>query len=143
MSTVQFFAETYGFDVPDHLDRDVSIPFLGGIQHQGDTTIVPLTEVRHRVTVAGKGEALPAVGVAVVAAVNGSHEHRLFAHQGVCWWQPDVTDTEGLAVGVLTVPDGSLAVQAHEEHGFSGIAPGCYAIGRQREQAEVERIVMD
>jgi hypothetical protein len=31
------------------------------------------------------------------------------------------------------VPAGSLAVLAHEQHGFSGITPGAYVIRRQRE----------
>lgn len=143
MPTLNDVISRHGFDVLDQLDRQATIPYLDGLQPQGDTIIIPLAEVSSRVTFSGPGKPIPRTGVAVVEAAGGSHEHRLFADQGTCYWQPDVTDSEGLAIGVLTVPSDALAVQAHPEHGYAGIAPGMFVIGRQREQADVQRLVAD
>ncbi len=143
MLTLSDVIDRHGFDVLEQLDRQVAIPFIDGIQHQGDTSIIPLDEIRHRITVTGTAAPVPAAGIVVVEPIGAGHEHRLFAHQGTCLWNPGVRDTEQLAIGVLVVPDGALALQAHKEHGYSGIAPGEYVIGRQREQAGEERLVAD
>lgn len=143
MPTLSEAIGRHGFDVLDQLDRQAAIPYLDGLQPQGDTIIIPLAEVDGQVTFAGPGKPISRAGVAVVEAVSGGHEHRLFADQGTCYWQPSVTDSEGLAIGVLTVPKDALAVQAHPEHGYAGIAPGMFVVRRQREQAEEQRLVAD
>jgi len=143
MPTLSDAISRHGFDVLDQLDRQATIPYLDGIQPQGDTIIIPLAELDGQITFAGPGKPIGRAGVPVVEAAGGGHEHRLFADQGTCYWQPQVTDTTGLAVGVLTVTDGALAVQAHPEHGYAGIAPGLFVVRRQREEAEEQRLVAD
>ncbi len=143
MLTLSDVIDRHGFSVLEQLDRQASIPFLTGIQYQGDTSIVPLAELRERITVTGANQPLPAAGIAVIEAAGGGHEHRLFAHQGTCLWNPGIGDTENLAIGLLSVGDDALALQAHAEHGYTGMGPGQYVIGRQREQADSERLVAD
>jgi hypothetical protein len=143
MPTMAELIERHGVDVLEHLDRSIEIPFLDGLQPQGDVPVIPLSMVADAVSFTGSGEMIGNAGVAVVEAANGGHEHRLLADEGTCWWNPGVTDRERLAIGVLTVTDGSRALLAHPEHGYLGIAPGMYVIRRQREQAEEQRLVAD
>jgi hypothetical protein len=36
-------------------------------------------------------------------------------------------------IGILTAPAGCEQYLAHDEHGYLGIGPGTYEVGRQRE----------
>jgi hypothetical protein len=123
----------HGFQIPGELDREAAIPYRGGLQAQGDVIIVPAVMTSDGTRLFDPGDPIPAEGVAVVPAAPGRHEHRLFADQGPCYWARQIVIPQGLTVGALTVPAGSLAVLAHEQHGFAGIAPGAYVIKRQRE----------
>lgn len=125
---------TTGFDVLDHLDREVTIPALRGLQLQGDVAVAPT-----RNPAPTDPSPVPRCGTLIVAGDNG-HEHRLFGEGSVMWAE---TPRRQLAVGVVTVPDGSIGVLAHPEHGFLRIAPGSYELRRQREQADEERLVAD
>lgn len=129
--------DRHGVDVLDHLDRDLEVPVLAGLQFQGDVAIVPAG-------VAGPldpaTDPVPAEGVPVVRGENGGNTHLLLADGPVTY--SSVTSGQ-LAIGVLTVPDDATAWLAHPEHGYVGIAPGTYEIRRQREQAEEERLVAD
>ena len=74
-ATLGQLIDKYGFDVHDHLDRDLEIPVHSGLQAQGDLFIIPADpgrDGRQAVTV-------PPGGIAVIEAVGGGHEHRLFA----------------------------------------------------------------
>jgi hypothetical protein len=123
----------HGFGVLAELDREAAIPYLRGQQAQGDVIIIPAKMISGSTRLFGPGDPVPAGGVAVVPAGPGRHEHRLFASRGPCCWTSQVVVPQELTVGGLTVPAGSLAVLAHEQHGFTGIAPGVYVIRRQRE----------
>ena len=76
-ATLGQLIEKHGFDVLDYLDRDLEIPVHAGLQAQGDLFIIP-ADPDHG---SRRGTAVPPDGVAVIEAVNGGHEHRLFAGQ--------------------------------------------------------------
>ncbi len=58
--------------------------------------------------------------------------HSLVADDGACTWTGPVADPRGLALGIVEVT--GVAYLIHPEHGATGIAPGRYVIGRQRER---------
>lgn len=122
----------HGVEVLEHLDRDLEVPVFDGLQFQGDLAVIPC--------VGGffEGTPVPPQGIAVIEAVGGGHEHRLLAGApGTAWFTP----SRGQDIGVLTTT--GPAYLAHPEHGYLGIAPGAYTLRRQREQADVERLVAD
>jgi hypothetical protein len=123
----------HDFGVLGELDPEAAIPYLNGLQAQGDVIIIPVKMTGQGTRRSDPGDPVPADGVAVVPAGPGRHEHRLFADRGPCRWARQIVVPQGLTIGVLTVPAGSLAVLAHEQHGYTGIAPGAYVIRRQRE----------
>lgn len=123
---------TYGIDVLAHLDRQASIPIHSAPQTQGDVRVKPTRPG------AAKGERIASGGVPVVRGEAGGNTHALV---GVGDWRP--TPAAELQLGELTVPDGEVAFLAHPEHGYLGIGPGTYSIRRQREQADVIRMVAD
>jgi hypothetical protein len=133
-ATLGQLIEKHGFDVHDHLDRDVEIPVHAGLQAQGDLFIIPAGP-NHG---SRQGAAVPLDGIAVIEAVHGGHEHRLFAGQpGTAFFTP----AGGQDIGLLECTE--PAYIAHPEHAYAGIAPGTYTLRRQREQADGERFVAD
>lgn len=131
MATLQDFATQV--EIPDHLLASAEIPVLTGTQVQGDVIMIPTRAS------AKPGEAVPALGVAVVRGENGGHTH-LLVGEGVLWAP---VAGEGQALGVVTVPEGSTATLLHPEHGGNAMGPGSYTIRRQREQADEIRLVRD
>ena len=83
---------------------------------------------------------VPREGVPVVRGENGGNTHLLIG-EGPVTWRP--SDRAGLDLGIVSVPDGSIGVLAHPEHGYNRIAPGDYVIRRQRELADEIRQVAD
>jgi len=135
-ATLGQLIERHGFDVLDHLDRDLEIPVHAGLQAQGDLFIIPADPNRR----IGHGTAVPLDGIAVIEAVNGGHEHRLFAGQpGTAFFTPAGAGGQDIGLLECTEP----AYIAHPEHAYAGIAPGSYMLRRQREQADQERFVAD
>lgn len=133
MQTLQDVMTPHGVEIPAHLAADAEIPVLTGIQRQGDVFVVPMRKGR----VAGL-KPIPAEGIAVVRGEAGGNTHLLV---GDGQWAPNTTDPADQ--GTLTVAKGESAYLIHPEHGGTGIGPGQYVIRRQREQAELERIVAD
>jgi len=134
-ATLGQLIEKHGFDVLDHLDRDLEIPVHAGLQAQGDLFIIPADPNRRC-----HGTAVPLDGIAVIEAVDGGHEHRLFAGQpGTAFFTP--AGASGQDIGLLECTE--PAYIAHPEHAYAGIAPGSYTLRRQREQADQERFVAD
>jgi hypothetical protein len=130
-ATLGQLIEKHGFDVLDHLDRDLEIPVHAGLQAQGDLFIIPADPDRG----SRQGAAVPPDGIAVIEAVGGGHEHRLFAGQpGTAFFTP-AGGRQDIGLLECTEP----AYIAHPEHAYAGIAPGTYTLRRQREQAEWER----
>lgn len=140
--TLQTLAEittATGFQVLEHLEAETEVPILDGLQAQGDLFIVPLA-IAGRPVQYGPAVEIPAEGVAVIEAVGGGHEHRLFASApGTATFA--LATSRGQDIGVLecTQPVYSL----HMEHGAAGIASGTFTLRRQREQAAQERLVAD
>lgn len=92
-ATLGQLIEKHGFDVLDHLDRDLEIPVHAGLQAQGDLFIIPADPNRG----SHQGAAVPPDGIAVIEAVNGGHEHRLFAGQpGTAFFTPAGTGCQDI-----------------------------------------------
>jgi hypothetical protein len=127
--------DAHGVDVLAHLDREVTVPLIGGLQFQGDVAVIPTSA-----TPSGLAP-IPAAGVPVVRGENGGNTHLLLAEGPGVTWAPATHNA--LSLAVVDVPAGSAAYLAHPEHGYTGIAPGRYEIRRQREQAEEIRMVAD
>ena len=137
MKTLAEITAAHGFDVLEHLEADLEVPVNDGLQAQGDLLIVPFSSYR----VNGARAAVPAAGIAVIAAVGGGHEHRLFAGTpGTAFFTPG-THRGMQDIGVLEATEPAYVL--HPEHGATGIAPGTYVLRRQREQADEERLVAD
>lgn len=139
MLTIEQAIATYGVDVDEHLDRQATIPVHDGLQFQGDVAIVPDRMCGGQLTPATTP--VPQAGVAVVRGENGGNTHLLLGAR--CFFDAGQPGGEDLDLGVLTVPEGEVAYVAHPEHAYSGIAPGTYELRRQREQADVIRLVQD
>ena len=133
MQTLHQLITRHGSDVLEHLDRQATIPVTDAPQIQGDVSILPVTRVAATTPVG------PA-GVAVVRGENGGNTHSLHGDGPILF---DAFTGGGMILGILTVPAGSTAWLAHPEHGYMGIAPGTYSIGRQREQADEIRMAAD
>ena len=132
--TLADLIETHGVAVDDHLNRQVSIPVLTGMQRQGDVLVIPDR---------GKPATtpVPASGTPVVRGENGGNTHAIVGGGVFCDLRE--ASAEELTLATLTVPEGEVAYLAHPEHGYSGIGPGTYELRRQREQADELRMVSD
>jgi len=126
MKTLGEAIEVHGIDVDEHLDRQMTIPVLTGLQAQGDVMVVP------RPALGPATAAIPRAGLPVVRGEFGGHTHTLLA-EGAAAFDAASEDGEGLDLGTLTVSEGSVAYLAHPEHAYSGIGPGTYVLRRQRE----------
>jgi hypothetical protein len=136
LTTAQAIALT-GVEIHDHLDRELSIPLLTGMQRQGDVLVRPHPNRKPATSL------VPAVGVPIVRGENGGNTHLLLTESGTVTWDWLPASGTDLTLGVLTVADGSAALLAHPEHGYMRIGAGNYTIGRQREQADEIRRVED
>ncbi|MCZ4520156.1 hypothetical protein O4220_16720 [Rhodococcus ruber] len=122
-----------GLDVFDYLDREISVPVIDGLQAQGDLIVVPYSLLTESVATTDRShtENVPLSGIELLRSAVGGNPHSLVADGGPCTWSAPVFDARGLALGIL---DTSVtAYLIHPEHGATGIAPGRYVIGRQRE----------
>jgi hypothetical protein len=127
-ATLGQLIDRYGFDVLDHLDRELEIPVHAGLQAQGDLFIIPVDLAAERL----ESVPVPSDGIAVIEAVGGGHEHRLFAGRpGTALFIPAGARSQDIGVLECTEP----AYVAHPEHAYTGIAPGAYILRRQREAA--------
>lgn len=132
MATLAELITEHGTDVLEHLDRQAEIPVLSGPQAQGDVGILP-------VTTKPATTPIPPEGV-VVATGREGHDHKLLPGG---FFDPAPQREGSLVIGTLTVPEGGEVYMAHDEHGYTGIAPGTYRVGRQREYAGEWRAVAD
>jgi hypothetical protein len=142
MPTLQDLIQDRGFVIDEHLEAQAEIPVNAGIQFQGDLAIIPLAEVEGDISYSPPAlRAVGPAGVEIIRGENGGHTHLLVADPAAAKWTADVSDSEGLAIGVL---DAAAPVHIlHAEHGGTGIAPGRYLLRRQREQADEQRLVAD
>ena len=126
-------------DVHGHLEREVSVPVVDGLQAQGDLLVLPFDLVSSVVELhryQGPRE-VPPQGVELVRGAAGGNPHTLTADPGTARWTSTVHDPLRLAVAYLenTAP----AYLVHPEHGATGIAPGRWLVRRQREHVPVRR----
>ena len=135
MTTVSDVMTRHAVEVPAHLSAQADVPLLTGMQRQGDVLVVPEISGRK------PGDPVPPEGVAVVRGEAGGNTHLLVAVGDVRW--AHAASASGLVLGRLDVAPGAEAYLLHAEHGAAGIAPGSYTVKRQREQAEVARLVAD
>jgi len=143
--TVAALAELTGIDPLDHLDREVAIPVHDKPQSQGDVRFRRL-DATPAVTIRRDAawRVVPPAGVTVVDGGAGGHAHVLTPTLGAAApveYTTDVDDAEGLAVGVVRSAEPCYSY--HAEHGGLGLAPGLRVVRRQREQADVQRLVAD
>ena len=133
--TLQEAITLTGTNVLEHLDREASVPVVTKAACQGDVSIF-------RANVTQATTPMPKT-VMVVRSEASSNTHTLHP-DGECFWEynknASVTD---LVLGTLTVPEGSKAILAHQEHGMLSIEPGTYTVGRQREFAGEWAMVAD
>ncbi|MEV6068107.1 hypothetical protein AB0L82_16270 [Nocardia sp. NPDC052001] len=121
-----------GVDVLDHLETQVAVPAVAGLQAQGDLLVIPIELVANVRVPDNRWIEVPLAGIEIVRGAAGANPHVLVADPGVCRWTTRVADPEGLALGCLDTR--ATAYLLHPEHGGSGIAPGRYLIRRQRER---------
>lgn len=134
MNTLATMETRYGVSHLDHLDKQAAIPVVSQIAFQGDVAIL-------RRDARGPAQAaIPAGGYPVVAGENGGNTHAVY---GVGFYDPARRSDTDLLLGTLTVPVGEQVLLSHPEHGGFLIEPGTYEMRRQREQADVIRLVQD
>lgn len=131
MSTYGTLLSAHGIAIPEHLEAEAQVPVLTGPQAQGDLLVVPVER-----TQLGAGQPVPQGGYQVVRGEAAAHTHWLDG-LGPVSYAPNNGRLDGLVLGELTVPGGSVAYLTHEdEHGSNGIGPGRYEIRRKRQQAD-------
>lgn len=141
------YADTLGkhdITIPPDLIAAAEVPVLTAPQTQGDVGIWPVDPGRFDAT---KAATVPADGIAVVRgeSTTGANSHILDAYLGDVWWRAHTATQPGdVLLGVLQVPEGSVAMLTHtDEHGSNGIGPGTYELTGKREQADIVRRVAD
>lgn len=134
MLNLQTAEELYGVTHLEHLDKQADIPVVSGIAAQGDVLI------RRNDRIKGALTPIPAAGFPVVRGEAGGNTHAVY---GTGFYDPAPRFESELTLGTLTVPVGEQVLLSHPEHGGLVIEPGTYEMRRQREQADVIRVVED
>ncbi|MGW5052553.1 hypothetical protein [Actinokineospora sp. NPDC004072] len=118
----------------DHLERDLTIPVIDGLQAQGDLIVIPtrlVPNLRWHYS-----RMVPAEGVELVRGVAGNNPHTLVADEGVCWIY---SAHDSLRLAIAVIENSAPAYLVHPEHGGTGIAPGTWVIRRQQERGRGHR----
>ncbi|WP_433281116.1 hypothetical protein [Micromonospora sp. CA-244673] len=132
--TLAELAGRTGLTVLDHLEQQVRIPVVDGLQAQGDLIVIPLRILADvQPSPRARWRPVPPGGVELLRGAAGGNPHTLVAGPGDAEWTADVADPQFLAVGVLRCVRPAYLI--HPEHGGSGIAPGTYLVRRQRERS--------
>jgi hypothetical protein len=131
-ATLEEVLAPHGVEIPEHLEAQAEIPICTGLMRQGDVLVRPTKPGE----IAGL-KPIPQEGIPVVRGESGGNTHLLV---GGGQWKSITTDPA--VMGSLVV-ENTPAYLIHPEHGAQGIGPGQYTISRQREQADVERLVAD
>lgn len=134
-----------GLDVLDHLERQIQVPVINGLQAQGDLLVLPLALLptvtvvnASRLNSASYWRPVPPNGVELVRGVAGNNPHTLVADPHTCEWTGAVRDPLGLGIAVFHNTEPAYLV--HPEHGASGVAPGRWLVRRQQEYAATGRV---
>lgn len=114
----------------DWVDTQTRIPFLSGVQAQGDVLIVPAKAS------IGAGSTVVERHIDIVPPENGGHAHTLVVCPGttarIRW------DETGDANVIARVECDGPVVLTHMEHGGNGLLAGTYEFRRQVEWDGVE-----
>lgn len=142
------FAEALGkhdISLPDEALADLEVPVLVGVpQRQGDVAVIPrpAASAAELATM----QRVPPEGIAVVRGESstGGNSHILDAYHGYVFWGPANDPDNITLLGVLHVPEGSVAYLTHtDEHNSNGIGAGTWTIRGKRTQMDEERRVAD
>lgn len=133
MSTLATMEARYGVSHLDHLDRDAELPVVSRLAFQGDVALIRDDTVSSNLPI-------PPDGYPVVKGEGNGNTHAVY---GPGFFTPMQATAQNLALGVLTVPLDAQVLLSHPEHGGLLIGPGSYVLRRQREQAEIARLVAD
>lgn len=127
-------------DVLDHLERQVTVPVVDGLQAQGDLIVIPLTMVPTVTVHDSYWRSVPRAGVELIRGVAGNNPHTLVADPGVCGWTTYVRDPFRLAIAAFqnTMP----VYLIHPEHGGTGIAAGTWLVRRQQERGAGKSVLV-
>lgn len=127
-------------DVLDHLERQVTVPVVDGLQAQGDLIVIPLSMVPTVTVRDDYWRPVPRDGVELIRGVAGNNPHTLVADEGVCRWTTSLRDPFRLAIAAFhnTTP----VYLIHPEHGGTGIAPGTWLVRRQQERGAGKRVLV-
>jgi hypothetical protein len=132
-TTLADLADRTGLDVLGHLERDMTIAVIDGLQAQGDLIVIPHAYLDDVTIMANpRWREVPGTGIELLRSTAGGNPHTLVADPGTCQWTASVRDPSGLALGALTTSGAAYLI--HPEHGATGIAPGSYVLRRQRER---------
>jgi hypothetical protein len=122
------------------LARELDVPVLSGLQHQGDLSVIPAEMADDYTPPQGL---VPVAGVAVIGdKPDGGNIHLLLA-DGQVLFDPLPVYGSRITAGCLHVLPGAEAYLDHPEHGNSGIAPGRYVLRRKRAMGREIEIVSD
>lgn len=125
-------------DVLDHLEREITVPVIDGLQAQGDLIVIPLNLLTTVTTQTwARWTPVPAGGVELVRGVAGNNPHTLAADPGTCRYTTGVRDP--LDLGIAIFENTAPAYLIHPEHGGTGIAPGRWLVRRQQERGAAFR----
>ncbi len=128
----------------DLLEQSVRIPVLDGLQAQGDLIVVPAAMLASDlVPFRARWLDVPPEGIVLLRSAGGGNPHTLVAEPGTCRWTAELR-FDGLSIGAFEATD--VVYLIHPEHGASGVAPGTYAVRRQREHDRLRggsRLVAD
>ncbi|TWP53759.1 hypothetical protein FKR81_03105 [Lentzea tibetensis] len=126
-----------GMDAVDHLERQLTIPVIDGLQGQGDLVVIPLDMTTAQVRAAG-WRAVPPSGAELVRGAAGNNPHTLVADPDICRYHQNVHDAAGLGIAVFE--NSAPVYLVHPEHGGTGVAPGRWLVRRQRERRTSGRV---
>ncbi|HWO64030.1 MAG TPA: hypothetical protein VNO31_28765 [Umezawaea sp.] len=130
-----------GLSVLDHLEKQVLVPVIDGLQAQGDLIVIPLALLGPvRLPRGARWDTVPSDGVELVRAATGNNPHTLTADPHTCHWTTAFHDP--LRLGVAIFDNTTPAYLVHPEHGATGIAPGTWLVRRQQERSTGFRSVL-
>jgi hypothetical protein len=120
-------------DVLDHLDREITVPVIDGLQAQGDLIVIPMGMLNVvKVSEWPSWRLVPPEGVELVRGVAGNNPHTLVADPGTCHWTTALRDP--MRLGIAIFENTAPAYLIHPEHGGTGVAPGRWLVRRQQER---------
>ena len=123
-----------GLDVLDHLEREVTVPVIDGLQAQGDLIVIPLAMVPTVNPWWGTERYVPNGGVELVRGEAGNNPHTLVADPWRCKFTTVAQDPLRLGIAVFT--NTAPVYLIHPEHGGTGVAPGTWLVRRQQERGQ-------